>query len=196
MKKLRDIVVLIVMAAMFAFSTAMIRQVIGIASPWFGVMIMLDFLGLVAFARPLFVLRLPGFLRKVRGWEAKGALYKALHVPAFGVLLRRTPLRYLNPMVYLSRDADGPAVVLAQLESAEAAHLVAAALLVPYMVLAYVQSSIAVLAWFTVAQIVFNLYPILHLRWARIRLTRLHQRTRSRPTRSAIAQVTAQLAEG
>jgi Glycosyl-4,4'-diaponeurosporenoate acyltransferase len=179
MRKLRDVVALLVVAATFAFSLAMIRQLVGFASPWFGLMVMLVFLGLVAFARPLFVLRLPSFLRKVRAWERNGALYKALRVPAFGELLRRTPLRFLNPMVYLSRDHDGPSVVLAQLESAEAAHLVAAALIVPYIIHACVQGWVGAVAGFMVIQIGFNLYPILHLRWARIRLTRVHERALS-----------------
>jgi Glycosyl-4,4'-diaponeurosporenoate acyltransferase len=184
MRKLRDVVVLVVAAATFAFSLAMIRQVVGLASSWFGLMVMLVFLGMVAFARPLFLLRLPSFLRKVHAWETRGALYKALRVPAFGALLRRTPLRFLNPMVYSSRPHDDP-VVPAQLESAEAAHLVAAALIAPYIILAYSQSWWSAVAWLMVVQIAFNLYPILHLRWARIRLNQLHERMRSRRTQGA-----------
>ena len=185
MGKLRDVVVLIAIAVVFALSLAMFRSAVGLASPWFGLMLMLVFLGLVAFARPLFLLRLPGFLRKVRAWEAKGALYKALGVPAFGALLRRTPLRHLNPMVYLSRHAEGTSAVLAQLESAEAAHLVAAALIVPYIILACVRGWASAVAWLVVLQIGFNLYPILHLRWARIRLNRVQEKMISQRAQGA-----------
>ena|SRR5579863_4609535 len=99
MEKLRDLMVLLGVAAVFAMSLAMLRRAVGLTSPWFAVMVMFNFLGLIAFARPLFLLRLPGFLRKERKWEMKGN--KALGVPVFGALLRRTPLRYLNPLVYL-----------------------------------------------------------------------------------------------
>jgi hypothetical protein len=127
-----------------------------------------------------FALRLPSFLRKARAWETKGALYKALGVPVFGALLRRTPLRLLNPVVYLSRYPDDPFILRAQLESAEAAHLLAAALIAPYIIYAYVQSWSSAVAWLMVVQIGFNVYPILHLRWTRIRLNRLHERKLSR----------------
>ena len=175
MKKLRDLIVLLVVAAAFAVSLAMLRRAVGLASPWFAVMVMFNFLGLIAFARPLFLLKLPGFLRKERGWETKGRIYKTLLVPAFGALLRRTPLRYLNPLVYLKQDSD-PSIVQAQIESAEAAHLLATAVLVPYLVYACVQGWWSAVAWVMVVQIGFNLYPILHLRWARVRINRLHGR--------------------
>lgn len=107
MKKLRDLIVLLVVAAAFAISLTMLRRAVGSASPWFALMVMFTFLGLVAFASPLFLLQLPAFLRKERKWETNGRFYKALRVPAFGALLRRTPLRYLNPLVYLmSRSFD------------------------------------------------------------------------------------------
>jgi hypothetical protein len=180
MKKLGELVLLIVMAGTFALSLAMFRRAVGVASPWFGLMVMLVFLGLVAFARPLFLLKLPRFLRKVRMWETKGALYKALRVPAFGALLRRTPLRFLNPLVYLGRDPGDPSAVLAELESAEAAHFLAAALIAPYIVLGCIRGGWSAAAWLLVVQIAGNMYPILHLRWARIRLQRLQKRLLSR----------------
>ncbi|HEY2396451.1 MAG TPA: hypothetical protein VGH81_10805 [Rudaea sp.] len=175
MKKLRDWLVLLAVAAAFAISLALLRRVVGLTSPWFALMTMFDVLGLVAFARPLFLLKLPGFLQREREWETKGRLYKALGVPAFGVLLRRTPLRYLNPLVYLKRCPD-PSIVQGQIESAEAAHLLAATLLVPYMTYAGVHGWWSAVAWLMVAQIGVNLYPVLHLRWVRVRINRLHHR--------------------
>lgn len=175
MKKLPAVVVLVMVAAAFGVSLHFILQLVRFTSPWVGLMLMFDFLGLVFVARPLFVLRMPRFLRDVRAWESKGAIYKALRVPAFGVLLRRTPLRYLNPMVYLSRHPD-PSFVLAQLESAEAAHLWASVVITPHIVFAFVQGWWSAVAWLMVFQIGFNLYPILHLRWARNRLSRIYER--------------------
>jgi hypothetical protein len=183
MKKLRDFIVLLVIAAAFAFSLALFRRAVGLTSPWFGLMIMLDFLGVVAFARPFFKLRLPDFLRTEREWEVTGRFYKALRVPAFGALLRRTPLRYLNPLVYLNASAD-PTMVQAQIESAEAAHLLAAALLVPYIVYSAEQGWWGAVGWLTAVQLGGNLYPILHLRWVRVRMRRLQHRM---PSRGAVA---------
>jgi hypothetical protein len=172
-EKLRDVAVLVAVTAAFAGSLAMFRTAVGIASPWFGLIAMLCLLGVIAFARPLFLLRLPGLLRTPRPLEASGVPYKALRVPAFGALLRRTALRSLNPTVYLGRHRDDPSAVLVQVESAEAAHYLAAAVLVPYMVQACAQHRWSTVAWLAAVQIAFNLYPILHLRWVRIRLERV-----------------------
>jgi hypothetical protein len=184
MKKLRDIIVLLAVAAAFAISLVLFQGAVGFRSPWFGLMVMLDFLGMVAFARRLLLLRLPDFLRIEGEWEMQGRLYKALRVPAFGALLRRTPLRHLNPLVYLKEYSD-PSVVQAQIESAEAAHLLAAALLMPYIVYACAQGWWTAVAWLMVAQIGGNLYPILHLRWVRVRIKRLHHRMPSSRTVAA-----------
>jgi hypothetical protein len=173
MKKLRDIIVLLAVGAAFALSLLLFQRAVGLKSPWFGLMVMLDFLGMVAFARPLFLLRLPDFLRTGGEWDMQGRLYKALRVPVFGALLRRTPLRHLNPLVYLKQYPD-PVVVQAQIESAEVAHLLAAALLVPYIVYACAQGWWTAAVWLMVVQIGGNLYPIWHLRWTRFRIERLH----------------------
>jgi Glycosyl-4,4'-diaponeurosporenoate acyltransferase len=179
MKRARDWIVLIVMVAAFVFSLAMIRRMVGYASPWFGLMLMFDVLGTVAMARPLYLPRLPGFLRTTYAWET--ASCKALGVRAFGSLLRGTILRYLNPMVYLGRLHDVGAV-FAQIESAEVAHYLAAIVLLPYIVLACRDGQWIALALLVAAQLAFNVYPILHLRWTRIRLGSLqrHGTARSR----------------
>ena len=176
MKRLRDILILLAVAGAFVVSLRLIGRVVGFTSPWFALLVMLCFLGLVGMARTLFVLRLPRWLRPVRVWEVKGGLYRRLHVPAFGEVLRRTPLRYLQPLVYLSRYPGEPAKVQYQIEGAEAAHFWAAALLVPYMVFAGVQNWWSVVGWLMVVQVVGNVYPILHLRWVRGRLQRIIDR--------------------
>jgi hypothetical protein len=173
-KKLRDFGVLFTVGAAFVFSLAMFRQVIGGASPWFGLLVMFDFLGLVAFARPLIRLRLPALLRGPWEWERVGGIYEALRVPEFGALLRRTPLRYLNTLVYLKRNLS-PSIVGAQIESAEAAHFLAAVIVLPYMAYACGDRRWGAVAGLALVQIGFNLYPIMHLRWARFRIGRLLQ---------------------
>ena len=117
-------------------------------------------------------------MRTVRAWEMRGRLYRVLGVSAFGELLRRTPLRYLQPLVYLKRYPGDPARVQIQIEGAEAAHFWAAALVIPYMVFACVQNRWGVVFWFMVVQIVGNVYPIFHLRWVRGRLTRVIDKKR------------------
>jgi Glycosyl-4,4'-diaponeurosporenoate acyltransferase len=179
MTKLRDALVLIAVAAAFAVSLAMFRQAVGVASPWFGLMLMLIFTGLSAFARPLFLLRMPAFLRKPRAFETKG-VYRALRVPEFGALLRGTPLRSLNSDVYLRQGSDDLSDVIAQLESAEAAHVYAAILLLPYIVYAVVEGWFGAAAVLIIVEIGFNLYPVMHLRWARFRLGRVQERMHSR----------------
>jgi glycosyl-4,4'-diaponeurosporenoate acyltransferase len=179
MSNVRDLTVLSLVAASFAASLILFRRAVGLTSPWFGVILMLSVLGVVAFVRPLFHLKLPGFLRKTRSWEARGRLYNVLGVQAFGTLLRRAPLRQLNPLVYMTRFAD-PTVVRAQIESAEAAHVLAAGFLIPHMVYACVHRWWAAMVWLLIVQVALNFYPILHLRWARIRIDRFQERGLSR----------------
>jgi hypothetical protein len=173
MKRLLDILILFAVTVAFAFSLFMLRRAVGFTSPWFALTTMFCFLGLVAFARPLFLLRLPSGLRTVRMWEMRSRLYRVLGVSAFGELLRRTPLRYLQPLVYLKRYPGDATKVQTQIEGAEAAHFWAAALVIPYMAFACVQHWWGVVFWFMVVQVVGNVYPILHLRWVRGRLTRV-----------------------
>jgi hypothetical protein len=187
MKKARDVYVLVTVAAAFSISLWLFRSAVGLTSPWFGLMIMLAFLGVIAFARPLFILRLPVFWRTARDWEMDGRLYQTLRVPAFGGLLRQTPLRFLNPMVYLKQNPS-PSIVQAQIDSAEATHLLAAALLLPYIVCSGIRGRWAAVAWLLIIQIGGNLYPILHLRWARVRINRLQRRTPSSRTIAAWPQ--------
>lgn len=173
MNRLCDTLILFAVTCAFCVSLFLLRRAVGFTSPWFALAAMFCFLGVVAFARSLFLLRLPRWMREVRAWEVRSGLYRGVGVPAFGELLRRTPLRYLQPLVYLKRYPGDPTKVLAQIEGAEAAHFWAAALILPYMVFAFIQNWWVVIFWFMVVQVVGNVYPILHLRWVRGRLTRV-----------------------
>jgi hypothetical protein len=173
MKKLVDWIIFSFLVLMFGVSLAVLRHGAGIsfASPWFGLLMMFSFLGAIGFARDraLFLLRLPSWFRPLYPWEIRGRFYRTLRVPTFGVLLRRTSLRSLQPLVYFNRTKDYGAL-LAQIEGAEAAHLWAAALVTPYMIHACVQSRWTVFLWVLAVQTIGNLYPIWHLRWVRCRL--------------------------
>jgi hypothetical protein len=178
MTKLRDLGLLLTVTGAFGISLFLFTRAahFRVTSPWFVLMAMFCLLGLVGFARPLFLLRLPHWLRKMRRWETRGKPSRVPGVRAFGSLLRRTPLRLLNPQVFLRPHAGGPAMVNAQLEAAEAAHYLAAALILPYMVYAWAYKWWSVLFWFTVVQVAVNAYPIFHLRWVRGRLERVSRR--------------------
>ena len=180
MKKLLDALILVAGAAAFAVSFKMIVQFVGIRSPWVALMGMFTFLGLVTFARPFYLLKMPGGLRKVRKWELDGRLYQKSGVHVFGEILRRTPLRYLQPLVYLKRSPGDPTAVRNQLEGAEAAHFWAGLLIIPYMVYACVQNWWSIVFWFMVVQLVGHVYPIMNLRWVRGRLEQVLERKRTK----------------
>ncbi len=149
----------------------------GLTSPWFVFVAMICVLGLAFVASPVVPLRVPAAMRKVRRWEVEGRLYRVMRVRAFGTLLRRTPLRLLNTQVYLGgRGERRPLVLIALLEAAEASHLWAGLLALPYMVYAFAHGAWATVFWFVVAQALVNAYPIAHLRLARQRVERIVER--------------------
>lgn len=160
----------------FGASFVMLSRVIGLASPWLALLLMFYFLAVVKVAEPLFVLRVPAGLRPLRPWEREGDAYGRLGVPFFGGLLRRSPLRYLNAAVYLDRGRRDPAAVRANAESSEASHFWAAVLFTPYVAYAALAGMWGVAAGFLVAQVLVNVYPILHLRYVRGRLDRVIRR--------------------
>lgn len=170
----KHVLVLLATIAAFAVSLVMMQKAIGPGSPWMGLMVMLCFLGTARFAEPIYQLRMPGGMRDVRPWELSGDLYETLAVPQFGGLLRTTPLRHLNPNVYVSqRD---PTALIGQLEAAEAAHFWAALLFMPWLAWCAVSGRGGALAVLLVVQVLGNVYPILHLRLARGRLERVVRR--------------------
>jgi hypothetical protein len=151
-------------------------------SPWFVVVAMICFLGLAFVAQPIVMIRMPWSLRTIRAREVHGGFYRAVGVRAFGRLLRRTPLRLFNMDVYLRNGVADTARVGAELEAAEASHLLAALLVLPYMVYLGLRHAWAPLAWITLAQALINVYPIMHLRLTRHRLDRLAAKRSLRPS--------------
>jgi len=156
----------------FGVSFKLLSAVIGITSPWLALLLMFYFLGTAKVAEPLFSLSMPSALFKLRRWEQDGDVLRMLHVFSFGRLLRRTPLRYLNSSVYLDRQLGSLAKIRQQAEAAEATHFWAAVLFTPCIVFAATSSQWGIFAWFSIAQVFVNIYPILHLRHIRGRLDR------------------------
>jgi hypothetical protein len=148
----------------------MLREVIGGESPWLGMLLMFYFMGLAKLGEPLFVLRMPGFLRDVRAWEARGVAYRRIGVQRFGQLLRASPHRFLNAETYLGRGRRNLQTLYRHAASSEAAHFWGALLFTPYIALAWAQGRRDVAALFLLVQVLVNVYPILHLRLLRGRL--------------------------
>jgi 1,4-dihydroxy-2-naphthoate octaprenyltransferase len=157
-------------------SFALLSTVIGITSPWLALLLMFYFLAIAKVAEPLFRLRMPRMLYQLRHWEQEGDVLRQLRVFSFGRLLRQTPLRYLNSGVYLDQQRRDPLKVRLQAESAEASHFWAAVLFMPCIALAAVAGKWSIVAWFSLAQVLVNVYPILHLRHIRGRLDRTIRR--------------------
>jgi hypothetical protein len=164
-------------AAFFAVQRVMPFSLV---SPWFVFVAMVCVLGLAFVAQPIVMIRMPGPLRVIRAWEASGRVYRALGVPAYGRLLRRTPLRLFNVDVYLHNGLRDSAKVGAELEAAEASHFWAAVLVAPYLAYLISHGMWAPLFWIALAQVLINLYPIMHLRLTRYRLGVLMSKRHSR----------------
>lgn len=180
-RTVRDVAVFVATALAFAVSFVMLGQVIGRDSPWLGLLLMFYFLGLAKVAEPLYRLRLPAAIRALHPWERDGTISRRLAVPAFGAMLRDTPLRHLNSSVYVAAAARDLAKLQRQVESGEAAHLYAAALFMPYIAYVAWRGFVREAAIFLLVQIVFNVYPILHLRSVRARLERSEAVSRAKP---------------
>ena len=170
-----DIGKLAVMTAIFGVCFAMLASAIGIRSPWLGLLLMFYFMGLLKAAEPLFMLRMPQAIRTVDPRRVKQGLYLWLGVRGFGALIRNTPLRYLNSSVYGASGKRSLAELSHKLESTEAIHFWAAVLFTPYIAYIWCRGFAAIAVLFALIQVVFNVYPILHLRVVRARLSRVKQ---------------------
>jgi Glycosyl-4,4'-diaponeurosporenoate acyltransferase len=164
---------LLVIAAIFAVCFAMLASVIGPGSPWLGLLLMFYFMGLAKFAEPLFMLRVPRAIHTLAPGLPDSRLYRWLGVQSFGMLLRNTALRYLNDSVYRSGGRKSLKDLLRQVESAEAIHFWGAVLFTPYIAYVWSRGYLKEAALFVVVQVLFHLYPILHLRLIRARLGRI-----------------------
>jgi hypothetical protein len=174
--KSRELLVLLLFSFASGQSLVFAMRAVGFSSPLFAFMVTFTALGLTGLARPFSFMKLPASFQQVRSWELKGDAYRALGVPTFGTLLRRTPLRYFNSQVYLKYRRNDPDQVCAAMEAAEAAHVWAMVLTTPYVVLMAIQIRWSTIFWFILINVGGNVYPVLHLRWARGRLMRVRDK--------------------
>jgi hypothetical protein len=176
--RLKGASTLVAVAAFFGVCSWLLASVIGFDSPWLGLLLMFQLMGLAKVAEPLFVLPLPPGLRDVEPDVADSATYRRLGVSGFGALLRNTPLRHLNASVYRA-EGRSLAQLQRQAASAEATHFWAALLFIPYIGWIAIRGDVIEAAFFVAVQLAFNVYPILHLRVVRARLQRIeHRRNR------------------
>ena len=172
----RTLIVVVGTALALGLSIVMLAQVIGYASPWIALLVMFDLMAVAKVAEPLFVLRMPASLSKIRPWELTGDLYSQLGVRLFGTMLRNTPLRFLNMGVYFSSNARDLNRLYRRVASAEAFHFWAALFFMAYIGYLYLSGRPQIATGFLAVQVLFNVYPILHLRLMRGRLDAILQR--------------------
>lgn len=161
------------LAGLIVVALALLGGKVGLASPWFAVLVAFCVLGLIDLGMPSMPLRVPPALREIRSWERRGHMYRKIGVLAFGGLLRRSPLRLLNRRVYLQSGGRDLAAVRAHVESAESAHFWGGLVTVPYLALACVQGWWSAVLSVAVFDLTANVYPIFHLRAVRARLDRV-----------------------
>ena len=169
----------IVVAAFFSVCAAIWVRMYGVRSPWLGLFSMFYFMGIAKSAEPQLLFRMPSALRAVDASIAQRDCQDRWGIQRFGAFLRKTPLRYLNHSVYLTGGESSFSELSRKLESAETIHFWAAVLFTPYIAYILSRGLFAEASLFVLIQLAFNLYPILHLRLVRARLTRFQERLRS-----------------
>lgn len=168
----RALVAFLVATIVLGTSMTMFGRSFGVESALFAGTVTMVTLGWTAFANDVVAMRLPRGLRAIRPWELRRFPYRTLGVAAFGKFLRTSPLRHLNPNVYLRARATQPDGVRVQLEVAEVVHFWAMVFTVPYLILAAFEGWWSAVAAILLVHLFANIYPICHLRFARGRVAR------------------------
>lgn len=117
--------------------------------------------------------RLPESYLRLRTWERDGTVYRRLGVPAFGELVRRTPLRTLSPDIYLRGRPGRLETVAAFSRTAEVVHVWIFLLALPLVLYAVARAWWDAACWLLVINGLLNLYPTLHQRLIRSRIERV-----------------------
>jgi hypothetical protein len=123
--------------------------------------------------------RLPHGYLWIRAWERDGRVYRRLGVPAFGALVRQTPLRAFTPDIYLRGQPGRLPIVLALSAHAEAVHVWIFLLALPLVLYAVARGWWDAAGWLLLVNTLLNLYPVMQQRMIRGRLERTLARTRS-----------------
>ncbi len=170
-KALRDVLTLALVTAAFALSSTMLAKAVGTGSMAFAAIHVFVVLGWTAFALAVVPLETPAPLRGIRAWELSGVRYRRFGVAAFGAVLRNSPLRHLSPAVYLRKFLRDPSSIRGHLETAEAIHFWGSVFTIPYLMYAAWHGWWGVLILCLALHACLNLYPILHLRMVRARIS-------------------------
>lgn len=178
MSKGRAVVAFVVATMVLGTSMTLFGRSFGADAPLFAGILTMVTLGWTAFAHNVFPLRLPAGWRRLRPWERRQRYYRTWGVAGFGRFLRNSPLRHLNPAVYLS--AGGPHQVAGQLEVAESVHFWGTVFTGPYLALCGIRGWWPAVGAILAVHVIANLYPLCHLRLARSRVGRLLEQKRSR----------------
>jgi hypothetical protein len=113
---------------------------------------------------------LPKALKPIRVCEASGSAYVFLGVSICGALLRRPPFRSFNTSVYVGAHRANLGKTYASLLKAETAHFWALTLTAPLICHEITRHCWHGLVWLILFDVLFNIYPGLHLRKVRARL--------------------------
>lgn len=176
--KTRAVVAFLVATVVLGTSITMFGKFFGASSPLFAATVTMVTLGWTAFANDVVPMRLPNAFRAIRAWELSRFPYRTLGVAAFGRVLRTSPLRHLNPAVYLGQPGADLNFVRAHLEIAEVVHFWATVFTIPYFIFAFMKSWFSVVAAILLVHVFANLYPLCHLRLARGRIARYQGRSK------------------
>ena len=169
-KRVRDAIMLAFVSGAFGVSLTLLAQIGGTGSPVFAGIVIFVIMGWTGFAHPMMNFGVPRASRFVSARELGMTSSNWSGVPAFGALLKGTPLKRLSPAVYLRRFPRDPVGVARHLEAAEAVHLWAIVFSVPYLAYLGVNGFRGAVGVSLGCHVIGNFYPILHLRQARGRL--------------------------
>lgn len=159
------------LTVIFTVTFPAVYKTMGGGSAVFAFVVTLAPMGLFRFVHQVQGFGTPAYFKRLRAWEHSAARQRTLGVLAWGWALRHSPLRLLNSVVYLKRRPDSPGFVLAQVQAAEACHFWAFFAALPYLAHATLNRWWAAVVVACVVETVGNVYPYLHLRYTRSRLS-------------------------
>lgn len=170
-QQLKGAVAVVMLTAIFATSFAAVYKVFGGGSSAVAFLATMAPMGLLRFVQQVHGFGTPAYFQRLRDWEHSAARQRKLGVLAWAWTLRHSPLRWLNSLVYLRRRPESPAFVLAQVQAAEACHFWAFFAALPYLAYAVLHTWWTAVLVVCVVQVFGNVYPYLHLRYTRARLS-------------------------
>ncbi len=176
--RLRRVVVLAIGTAASASALVAFTKAFGNYSNIHAAIVMILMTGWVAVVQSVAPLPVPGSVLRVRAGEFAVLRTPWAGVRLFGAFLRNTPLRHLGGRVYLSDVGRHPLTVLRGLQDAEAVHLWALLACCPWLVFWALHGRWMSIVCGLAVHVPLNIYPVLHLRYATWRITRLMARTR------------------